>query len=136
MEQFDSIFELPRAVTDDPKLRAMYELIVQTMREEARHVPMNMVQILLIERIASNYVYLRSKEDADGFNHATQQKDFNTFWLSMTSQFNRILERHALNEVMGHRINSVFQNATAAEPKDVRDRVRSRFAAGLEAEGL
>lgn len=92
MEELDAAFELPDIV-EDPKLRGLYEVLVHRMREEAQHLPMNTIQQLLIERIAYNYIVLRSKERGElgGFNTASIQKDFNTFWLSMTQEFNRML---------------------------------------------
>lgn len=92
LDDLDAAFELPDIVKD-PKLRGLYEVLVFRMREEARHLPMNTVQQLLIERIAYNYIVLRSKERGElgGFNTASIQKDFNTFWMSMTTEFNRML---------------------------------------------
>ncbi len=92
LDDLDAAFELPRAV-EDPKLRSLYEVIVHRMRAEAAHLPMNTVQQLLIERIAANYIVLRSKEDGQlgGFGTAAAQKDYNSFWLAMTSEFNRLL---------------------------------------------
>lgn len=92
LDSLDGAFELPDVI-EDQKLRALYEVIVHRMRAEARALPMSTVQQLLIERIAFNYVVLRSKERGElgGFGSATVQKDYNTFWLSMTSEFNRML---------------------------------------------
>jgi hypothetical protein len=98
LDALDAAFNLPDEVCDDPGLRQLYEVIVHRMRREAQYLPMNTVQQLLIERIAFNYVVLRMREgqpvgSADGFAHATVQKDYNTFWLSMTREFNSLLER-------------------------------------------
>lgn len=92
LEDLDAAFELPEII-EDPKLRGLYEVLVHRMRDEAQHIPMNTIQQLLIERIAYNYIVLRSKERGElgGFNTASIQKDFNTFWLDMTREFNRML---------------------------------------------
>jgi hypothetical protein len=92
LNSLDAAFELPDVITD-PKLRGLYEVLIHRMRAEARALPMSTVQELLIERIAFNYIVLRSKERGElgGFGSATVQKDYNTFWLSMTSEFNRTL---------------------------------------------
>ncbi len=91
-EELDAAFTLPDAVEDN-NLRALYEVIVARMRTEASHLPMNTVQMLLIERIAYNYIVLKAKENNEmgGFASANVQKDYNTFWLSMTAEFNRLL---------------------------------------------
>ncbi len=92
LRDLDAAFELPDVVTD-PKLRGLYEVLVARMRDEARHLPMSTVQQLLIERIAYNYIVLRSKERGElgGFAHSNVQKDYNSFWLTMTAEFNRML---------------------------------------------
>lgn len=92
LDSLDAAFELPEVITD-PRLRQLYEILIHRMRAEARSLPMSTVQELLIERIAFNYIVLRSKERGElgGFGSATVQKDYNTFWLSMTQEFNRML---------------------------------------------
>lgn len=98
LESLDGVFTLPPGLVESDELRHMWEVIVSRMRKEAVHLPMNTVQMLLIERIATNYVILREKENmplghSQGFAHATVQKDFNTFWLTMTKEFNALLGR-------------------------------------------
>ncbi len=90
----DGAFFLPEHI-EDPKLRDLYEVLVARMRKEASDLPMNTVQQLLIERIAYNYIVMRSKERGElgGFNTTAVQKDFNTFWLSMTQEFNRMITK-------------------------------------------
>jgi hypothetical protein len=90
----DGAFYLPDAI-DDTRLRDLYEVLIARMRHEAKDLPMNTVQQLLIERIAYNYIILRVKETGDlgGFATTAAQKDFNTFWLSMTQEFNRMLSK-------------------------------------------
>lgn len=92
LRSLDAAFELPDVVTD-PKLRQLYEILVARMRDEAKHLPMTTIQQLLIERIAFNYIVLRAKERGElgGFSHANIQKDYNTFWLQMTAEFNKLL---------------------------------------------
>lgn len=92
LSDLDLAFELPATITN-PRLRELYEVLVFRMRDEAKHLPMNTVQQLLIERICYNYIVMRAKENNElgGFGSASVQKDFNTFWLSMTAEFNKIL---------------------------------------------
>ncbi len=92
LDDLDAAFELHDTV-EDPRLRGLYEVLVHRMRNEAKDLPMNTVQQLLIERIAYNYIVMRSRERGEygGFATAAAQKDYNTFWLSMTQEFNRML---------------------------------------------
>jgi hypothetical protein len=90
----DAAFTLPEHITD-ARLRELYEVLVARMREEAKDLPMNTVQQLMIERIAYNYIVMREKERGalGGFSTTNQQRDFNQFWLSMTQEFNRMLTK-------------------------------------------
>lgn len=139
----DEAFTLPDSVTD-PKLRALYEVLVARLRQEAEHLPMNTVQQLLIERIAYNYIVLRSKERGElgGFAHSAIQKDFNTFWLSMTQEFNRMLgkvegigaaDRKSLLKDMQKII--VETVSTVSDPK-VRTDLLEKMAAKFQAAGI
>ncbi len=142
-ERLDGAFELPDTV-EDPKLRALYEVIVHDMRAEAAHLPMNTVQQLLIERICFNYIVLKSKERGDlgGFSHSGVQKDYNTFWLSMTSEFNRLLgksepmngaERKALLKEMQQIIVNTVQ--TVSDPR-VRSGLLEKLAVAFDKAGI
>ncbi len=143
LRDLDAAFTLPDVVTD-PELRALYEVLIARMREEARHLPMNTIQQLLIERIATNYIVLRSKERGElgGFAHSNVQKDYNIFWLSMTQEFNRMLgkadplngnDRKSLLKEMQKIIVSTV--ATVADPK-VRAELLEKMAAAFETAGI
>lgn len=140
LSALDGAFYLPEHV-DDANLRALYEVLVARMRKEAADLPMNTVQQLLIERIAYNYIVLRVKERGGdgGFNTTAVQKDFNTFWLSMTQEFNRMLtksenmngsERKALlREIQQLILQTV--NSSVTDPR-TRSNLLTSMAAAFE----
>jgi hypothetical protein len=138
LDDLDAAFTLPEIV-DDPKLRGLYEVLVHRMRKEAEPLPMNTVQQLLIERIAYNYIVMRCRENGElgGFTTAAVQKDFNTFWLSMTQEFNKMLgktetlngnERKALLREVQQLILSTV-NASVNDPKTRSDLLVNMAAA-------
>lgn len=143
MHELDAAFELPDVI-QDAKLRTLYEVLVARMRREASHLPMNTIQQLLIERIAYNYIVLRSKERGElgGFAHSTVQKDYNTFWLTMTAEFNRMLGK---SDVMnGHDRKALMRDMQAIivnsvsglrDPKE-RAEVLEKLAAEFEKAGI
>jgi len=144
LRSLDAAFELPEVVSD-PKLRTLYEVLVARMRDEAKDLPMTTVQLLLIERIAFNYVVLRSKERGElgGFAHSSVQKDYNTFWLAMTDQFNKLLGK--TSEPLGAADRKALLKdvqkivaATLAEVPDPRLRAQllQAMAAKFEAVGI
>lgn len=144
LRDLDDAYHLPEDVVSDPKLRALYEVIVNRLQEEARGLPMTTVQLLLIERIAFNYVVLRSKERGQlgGFSHSGVQKDYNTFWLDMTRQFNAMLgkgeamsvaDRRALFKEIQQIITSTL--ATVEDPR-LRAQLLDEMAAKFETVGI
>lgn len=138
----DDVFTLPQWVEDEG-LRGLYDELVARMRAEAAGMPMNTVQTLLIERIAFNYVVMKYKERNQGtergFIRASEQKDFNTWWLSMTVEFNRLLMTNAdkLRESLLIEINNVL-TAGLSQIKDDEERraVRRHFAEAFAALNL
>jgi hypothetical protein len=132
LDSLDIAFKLPEAITD-PDLRTLYEIIVVRMRREAEHLPMNTVQQLLIERIAYNYIILRDNENNNTFAHTTAQKDFNSFWLNMTKEFNLALRttdvdfREALLAQVADVIESTLSEVDSDTAKDLREKMASAF---------
>lgn len=95
IEALDMFFTVPDWM-NNTELRRGYEVIVARMLREAEHCPMNTVQLLLIERIALNYVALKHLErapvgDDGGFESTDVLKNWNTYWLKMTAEFNNLL---------------------------------------------
>lgn len=136
----DGAFFLPEHI-EDANLRSLYEVLVARMRKEAADLPMNTVQQLLIERIAYNYIVMRAKERGElgGFNSTAVQKEFNAFWLSMTTEFNRLLtktetlngneRKQLLREVQQLILQTV--NASVTDPK-TRSNLLSSMASAFE----
>lgn len=136
LDDLDPAFDLMADVSD-ARMRALFEVLVHRMTEEAKHLPMTTVQLLLIERIATNYIVMREKERGGlgGYQHSSQQKDWNIFWLSMTQEFNRMLgksgsatDRKALLSDMQKIIVETI--ATVPDPKirgDLLEKLANRF---------
>jgi hypothetical protein len=84
-------FQLPTFIQEDAGLSGLYDYMVDQLRREASGLPMNTLQQLLIERIASFYVHIKYKEENAGFTTANQQKEYNTEWRNLLVEFNRLL---------------------------------------------
>lgn len=139
-DQLAGIFSLPENTPQD--YIQFYQEIVDRMRAEASGFPMNTVQILLIERIAYNYVVLRMKENGfmAPFARANEQKDFNTFWLTMTQEFNRVLSsgQDKVREKLFKDIVDVIKKVvrTTVEDPILRDRLLKEFSDEFKVIGL
>lgn len=117
-------------------LVTLHGAIVARLRREAAGLPMNTTQTLLLERIAHNYIVLRMKERSGGFTTPAQQKDFNTFWLSMTQEFNRLLmnNQDKMREALLLEISSIVMGGLdmihdAEDRKALRRHFQAEFAA-------
>lgn len=140
----DSLYTLPDFVTNSD-LRELYEVIIARMREEVAHVKLNTIQQLLVERIAYNYIVLRwrevqtSKNLTAGFEHSKYAKDYNTFWLDMTREFNRLVKgddedstKRELVDKIGQAISSAFDGLHP----DVANPLKVRLAEAFQTVGL
>lgn len=138
-DRLNQAFSLPEHLTEEfPALSGIHDEIVARMKAEAHGMPMNTVQTLLLERIAYNYVFLKYRE-LRGEVSGREQKDFNSFWLSMTQEFNRLLSVNEAErrEQLMEDVVSVFQEAIALiQDKDVRQAVSQSVSAGLAKKGL
>lgn len=136
----DDAYELPETITN-PKLRRLYEVMVARMRDEAKHLPMNTIQQLLIERICYCYVVMRDREAGNqgGVGSVASQKDFHTLWLTMTAEFNRMLgkdngtDRKALLQDIQ---KVIFETLATVPDTKMRSDLLHRMAANFQAAGI
>lgn len=142
-EALDALFSLPEWV-DKQDLRNAYETIVARMRRECAHVPMNTVQQLLVERVAFNYITLRHREhlplgDPQGFGDARVLRDWNTYWLSCTQEFNGLLVKFKPSDreaIMTMVRGAVAEILATVEDKGLRNDLVERFVSTFERQGL
>lgn len=132
-------FVLPEYLAADPRLVTLHTNIVTRLRREAAGMPMNTVQQLLLERIALNYIVLKFREGRavgdGGFGRGGEQKDFNTFWLSMTVEFNKLLlaNQDKMREALLLEVQSVVTDVMSqikdpAERRTLRRNLSEKFA--------
>lgn len=89
-DELATAFVLPEYITGD--LAVLYQTMVSKLRQEAAGLPMNTIQQILIERIATFYVQIKFRESSlTGFTTVNQQKEFNAHWVTLTQEFNRLL---------------------------------------------
>jgi hypothetical protein len=104
LDNLEDIFDLPESLRGNEQLERWHREIVLRLRRESQGLPMKTVQTLLLQQIASHYVQIRHIEsllpdfaDMDARQIALYEKnrrDQSTFWISMTQEFNRLLEKH------------------------------------------
>lgn len=111
----DSAFDLPESAVPQERYRMLYQVIVHRLLEESQNVPMNTAQLLLVERIAANYIYIKVKEAGgiENLNPVAQDK-LNTYFLATLAQFQKMLAKATAQE---------DREATIREVRDIITRV-------------
>ncbi len=143
LTSLDAAYTLPDWVTDQG-LRGLYDILLERLRREARGLPMTTAQTLLIERIAFYYIVMKSKErfavgSGEGFSNASQQKDFTTFWLSMTKEFNAVVARASKSDrdsVMTEVKDIILKASKVIKDKSVRDEFLTALSDEIENAGV
>lgn len=86
------VLEVPAHIVGS-KWEPIFVEILSRMQREASGLSLGTVQVLLMERIARFYVDMRYREENGQIQLLSikEQKEFNSFWLSMTAEFNKQL---------------------------------------------
>jgi hypothetical protein len=141
LDSLDDAFILPPEITSDSRLHRLYEVIVSRMRRESDGVPMNTIQTLLMERIALNYIVMKAREQ--GLLNplsAAAQKDHQTWWLAMTAQFNKQLnkatEQEYKDKLFREVINVIVSVLSKVEDPALKLKLKKEMMAGFEAAGI
>lgn len=141
LDSLDAAFTLPPELTEDVRLHRLYEVIVSRMRRESEGVPMNTIQTLLMERIALNYIVMKAREQ--GLLNplsAAAQKDHQTWWLAMTAQFNKQLnkatELEVKEKILREVTNVIVNVLSKVEDPNLKKQLKADLMAGFEAAGI
>lgn len=132
------IFTLPEVLSEHPQLRMMYDDIIARLRSEANGLPMNTVQLLLLERIAFYYVVMKFSELNGGVSPLVV-KDMIKHWQSMTTEFNRQLAagHEKLRDALLLSVYEVVNKAVSevADP-EIKASLRQRLSGDFAEMGL
>src|SRR5688500_15820880 len=143
LTSLDAAYTLPDWIADQ-SLRCLYDILLERLRREARGLPMTTAQTLLIERIAFYYIVMKAKErytvgSNEGFSNASQQKDFTTFWLSMTKEFNAVVARASKSDrdsVLTEVKDIILKASKVIKDKNVRDEFLTALSDEIENSGV
>jgi|AntRauTorcE11897_2_1112592.scaffolds.fasta_scaffold27086_1 ribulose bisphosphate carboxylase small subunit len=137
-DTLDLAFDLPQEFEDDPYLSSLYREIIARLRVEANGLPMNTVQTLLLERIAFFYINLKRSERSEALS-PTRHKDLVSFWLNMTSEFNKQLAagHEQLRDALLLSISKmVMSKIDEIEDQETRQQLRILLSEGFAEMGL
>lgn len=142
LNSLDDAFNLPEAILNNSRLHRLYEVIVSRMRQESEGVPMNTIQTLLMERIAYNYIVMKAREQGVIANQMSMaaQKDLQTWWLAMTAQFNKQLnkatEQEFKDKILREVVNVIGNVLSKVEDPKLKAQLKNEIMAGFENAGI
>lgn len=135
LSMLDDAFDLPESAVPQERYRMLYQVIVHRLLEESKSVPMNTAQLLLVERIAANYIYIKVRESGgiENMNPLAQDK-MNTYFLATLAQFQKMLakataqeDREATLREVGDIITRVFKSSNNPAKKEVYQELLDEF---------
>lgn len=140
-DSLEAAFELPAFVTEHPALVQLHGAICRRLRKEAEGVPMDTIQELLLERIAFNYIVMKARERGVlSLGSERAQKDFQTFWLAMTNQFSKNLQKATAAEDRARTLREVrdivIDTLSQVEDKTTKDHLLHQFAQAFQQAGI
>ncbi len=137
----DLAFGLPPSLSD-PSYVELYNVIIAEMRADARGVQLDMTLNLLIERIATYYVTMKSEEQNPTVARPSPevQKNRVTFWLSMVQEYHKLLKQRTpmdkriavLKEVQSIVLDTLD---CIGDPK-LKERLTTKFIENFTAAGV
>lgn len=117
------------------KFSMLHTALTERMLEEAKNVPMGTANYILIERIATNYIYIKARE-ANGFenlNVSTHDKQ-NVYLLSLLAQFQKMLAKATAQEDRDNTLREVrdiiarvFRQSESPQKQEVFQELLSEF---------
>lgn len=95
----EAAFELPESAVPDLNYRMLHTALVDKLLEESKNVPMTTAQHILIERIATTYIYIKVRESQgiENLNPIVQDKQ-NVYLLNLLAQFQKMLAKATAQE--------------------------------------
>lgn len=137
----DVINQLPYELQQDSQWAEKRNAILDSLRNDAKGLPMNTSQNLLMERMATFYVVMRKREtDPESLNmKVADVRQNQQQWLAMTTEFNKQLTvgEDKRRSAMIDTILGIVTNAinTIQDPR-IKEDLRKRLAEDFKEAGL
>lgn len=112
-------FTPPEHIRDHAELNGLYEEIVRRMREEAEGIPLETNQLLLLSKIAQDFVEMKYRDETNTWQGTNARKDANAQWLSMMAEWRQVLKDN--KDKISEQIVSDFVKITNEVTKKIRD---------------
>jgi hypothetical protein len=133
-ETLAGLFRAPAEIRDNPEWVEMYDALVRSLRRDASGLPLDMAQVMLIERIASTYMRLSWYGAFGGATNAAIDR-MNDQYLKFTTQFQKVLQANddVLRADLVTKFGKIMADGVDMIPDDANDtRMKIRRFFGLK----
>ena len=115
-------FTPPPHIREHMELAELFDEIVERMRREAEGIPLETNQLLLLSKIAVDFVEMKYRDET-GWGGTNARKDANSQWLAMMAEWRQVLKDN--KEKISEQIVADFAriaNEAASKVRDADDR--------------
>lgn len=130
-----ALFQPPAEIRGNAEWTARYEALVRSLRRDSSGLPLDMAQMMLIERIASTYMRVSWYQSEGGMTD-NQLDKLNEMYLKYTTQFQRVLQasdevlrQDLLQKMLVITTDAVKLISSDDDRKAVRRHFQEKFAA-------
>lgn len=111
-------FTPPPHIREHMELSELFDEIVERMRREAEGIPLETNQLLLLSKIAVDFVEMKYRDET-GWGGTNARKDANAQWLAMMAEWRQVLKDN--KEKISEQIVADFVRITNEVVKKIKD---------------
>lgn len=129
---WEAAFQPPEyLVAETPHLVELYSEIVTRLRNESRGIPMHTAQEILLERIATKYIFIKYRESTGWAGLGVNaEKEANQQWLDMLKEWNRVLSQgheQLRDAILRESEQIAIEAVNLVDDAETRQRLRRHF---------
>lgn len=130
----EGFWELPETFIDSPKIQDLYHYLFEKLLEE--NPERDMIELMMIERAAALYAYMKSIEASSGFSNPTSYRQLASLWNSMAADLRKTRntnfdEAKVREEITLQFVQIINESLQGFDPQTANT-VRRRLVAAME----
>lgn len=83
----DGFWSMPTTFIEDRDLQRMYKILYNKLLDE--NPDLDTIEVMMIERAAALYTYMRSLEKSDGYSNSTDYRQLSQLWNNMANDLRK-----------------------------------------------
>lgn len=130
----EGFWELPETFIDSPKIQELYQFLYRQLLDE--NPERDMIELMMIERAAALYSYMRSIEASSGFSNPTSYRQLSALWNSMANDLRKTrttnFDEAKVREDITLQFVQVINESLQGFDPQTANTVRRRLVAAME----